>query len=249
MHNLIGRLVFSLVVVTIPALAISESTILDSQLVSSEEQGSLRQAPPISQWVLPQYSAEEQNQILAQFNHLDPQHVVPTQALMQALLYWHANQDRITNKKSLTVIDFTQHSSKKRLYLIDLQSGMVTATWAAHGSGSDKNADGFAEQFSNVDGSHASSLGFFYAAELYYSYTYKSNALRLDGLSQTNSLARSRAIVIHSANYVSESWLNQYGKMGRSYGCPALDQKIKDFVINKITGGSLLYIWAGQAEF
>jgi hypothetical protein len=105
----------------------------------------------------------------------------------------------------------------------------------AHGSGSDKANDGYAEKFSNVSGSNASSLGFYMTAE-----TYNGKhglSLRLDGLSSTNSNVRARAVVIHGASYVSDSDI----KAGRSWGCPAVSMASKDKVIKMLKGGSIIY--------
>ena len=136
------------------------------------------------------------------------------------------------------VIDYKQHNSKKRFYVIDMESGRVEAYLAAHGKNSDPDFDGYATKFSNTPDSKKTSLGFFLTAETYYG----SNgySLRLDGLSATNSNARARAIVIHGAEYVAPG-----NKIGRSYGCPALEMRYHQELIDQIKGGSLLYAGLG----
>jgi hypothetical protein len=177
---------------------------------------------------------------LSDFDHLDPQHVVPTKPLKQALTYFKTYKDKFPNQRVITVIDFTQHSSKKRMYIVDLKTGAVERHIVSHGQGSDPKNTGYAKIFSNEANSHASSLGFYRTAEVYTGKHGKS--LRLDGLSPTNSKARERAVVIHAASYVQEG----ASRSGRSWGCPAVDPSVLDRVVNQVKAGSLLYIWAGQ---
>lgn len=173
------------------------------------------------------------------YSHLDPGKVVPARALSQAVAYLKKYGSGFTNDDHMVVIDYRQHSSKKRFYLIDLRTGRVERHVVAHGSGSDPDNDGYATKFSNTSGSNATSLGFYrtlgtYSGKWGYS-------LRLQGLSSTNSNAYSRAIVIHGASYVSES-----GRAGRSWGCPALDLNVSASVITRIKNGALIYAWSGQ---
>lgn len=168
------------------------------------------------------------------YAHLDPDKIVPEKLLNEAVAYYDANIQKIKNPRLMGVIDFKQHSSKERFYVIDMESGRVETYLTAHGRNSDPDHDGFATKFSNTPDSHMSSLGFYLTAETYYG----SNgySLRLDGLSTTNSLARQRAIVIHGADYVQPG-----SKPGRSYGCPALEMRYHKEVIDQMKGGSLLY--------
>jgi hypothetical protein len=166
---------------------------------------------------------------------VDPTHVVPTKHLATALLYYDANKTTLKNPNVLSVIDFSQFSGNKRFFIIDMKTGSVWGIRVAHGSGSDPTHDGYAHTFSNVSGSNMSSLGFYMTAETYTGDNGLS--LRLDGLSSTNSNARSRAIVVHGASYVEEANVIQ----GRSWGCPAVAMENRDQVINLIKGGSLIY--------
>lgn len=173
------------------------------------------------------------------WRHLDPRNKVPSDALNQALHYFELHESKIRNKNYLTVIDFTQHSSKQRFYLIDLRSGDVEQQLVAHGSGSERSNSGWIPGYSNTEGSHLSSKGFYLTAE-----TYNGEhgfSMRLDGVSSTNSKARSRAIVVHPANYVKANM----NPIGRSWGCPALDPKVSTSVINRIKNGSLMYGYGG----
>lgn len=172
------------------------------------------------------------------YSHLDPDGLVPENLLQEAVAYYDANLDQIKNQRVMGIIDYKQHNSKERYYIIDMESGRVETYLTAHGKNSDPDFDGYATKFSNVPDSNTTSLGFFLTAETYYG----SNgySLRLDGLSKTNSNARKRAIVIHGAEYVSPG-----PKIGRSYGCPAVEMRYHQDLIDQIKGGSLLYAGLG----
>ncbi|MES2855925.1 MAG: murein L,D-transpeptidase catalytic domain family protein, partial [Bdellovibrionota bacterium] len=193
-----------------------------------------------SKFIVPSYSSSEKVSILKQYDHLDPSKLVADNLLEAAVLYYHANKAQFKNAGVMTVIDYSLSSKQKRFYLIDMASGEVFATYVAHGKGSDSNHDSYAEKFSNVSGSNATSLGAYLAAETYSG----SNgySMRLDGLSSTNSNARARAVVVHGASYVSNAPVTQ----GRSWGCPALPMTFRTSVIDQIKGGSLLYAGASK---
>jgi hypothetical protein len=168
------------------------------------------------------------------YSYLDPDNIVPTELLKEAVAYYDANIEKIENQRVLGVIDYKQHNSKERFYIIDMESGRVESYLTAHGKNSDPDFDGYATNFSNVPDSNTTSLGFFLTAETYYGKN--GYSLRLDGLSRTNSNARERAIVIHGADYVSPG-----PKIGRSYGCPAVEMRYHKDLIDQIKGGALLY--------
>ncbi len=176
-------------------------------------------------------------EVLAKYGHLDPKRLIDDKLLEQAVLFYDANVHRIANRKILTVIDYSKRSTDARMFIVNLESGKVRALRVSHGAGSDPEKDGWAnpDKFSNVEGSHATSLGFFLTAETYYGK--HGYSLRLDGLSKTNSNARARAIVIHGATYVKEATVIQ----GRSWGCPAVAMEVRDEVVNTLKGGSLIY--------
>jgi hypothetical protein len=171
----------------------------------------------------------------AKYSHIDPTKMIPPKLREDALAYFDANKKNFANQNYIAIINFSAHSSKPRFYLVNMASGKVQAYRTAHGKGSDTNNDGYAERFSNTSGSEMSSVGYYRVAETYngkYGYS-----VRLDGLSATNSRARSRAIVIHPAPYVSES----SGRAGRSWGCPALDAKYSAGIISALKNGAMLY--------
>lgn len=183
----------------------------------------------------PAPTLSEREQILSLYNYLDPNRLVPTAALEDAVLYFHKNKSSFKNQNLISIIDYRKRSSEKRWFFIDLKTGAVNALHVSHGKGSDSNHDGYAEKFSNVSGSNATSLGFYKTAETYSG----SNgySLRLDGLSSTNSRARSRAIVVHGADYVQDQNVVQ----GRSWGCPAVSRANAREVIDRLKEGSLIY--------
>ncbi len=173
--------------------------------------------------------------ISADFSHLDPDKIVPQDLLKKALEYYSSNEKTIKKKDVIGIIDFSQHNSKKRFYIINMENGEVDRYLVAHGIGSDKKFTGYTKSFSNVEGSGASSQGFYLTAETYYGK--HGYSLKLDGLSSTNSNARERLIVIHSADYVEPT----RAVMGRSNGCPAVDERYRSEIINILKGGALLY--------
>jgi hypothetical protein len=143
------------------------------------------------------------------------------------------------DKSILTIVDFNKSSRTKRMWIIDLSSAtLLLNTWVAHGQGS--GAD-LANQFSNIDSSHQSSLGFYLTGEVY---TGKhGRSLRLDGMDANfNSNARQRDIVVHAADYVSEQTIANTGRLGRSFGCPAVAPELASFVIDRIKNKTVLFI-------
>lgn len=177
---------------------------------------------------------------LSKYDYVDPKKLIPENLKLEALQYYEANFDKIPNKDTLIVVDFKAHSSKKRQYVIDMRSGDVNPMLVTHGKNSDRNNDGYATDFSNTVDSKQSSLGFYLTAE---SYTGKFGySLRLDGLSATTSKVRERAIVIHPADYVVDNGK----KIGRSWGCLAVDPKLSKSYIDKVKDGVLILAGLGK---
>jgi hypothetical protein len=174
-------------------------------------------------------------------SNLDPQKIIPEQLLKDAKKFFLSNSSEIPNKNYLLIADFAQHSSRRRLYLVNVATGAVETHNVAHGTATDPNNDGWADQFSNIPESHMSSIGFMLTAETYYGV--KGYSLRLDGLSSTNDMVRERGVVIHQADYVIDGV-----KAGRTWGCPAIDPEISVSFINKVRGGSLYYIGLSKGQ-
>lgn len=154
----------------------------------------------------------------------------------RAVAYYSRARATLPNPRYATLIDFSLHSSKRRLFLFDLSNDKVEKHNVAAGKNSDPDGDGYATKFSNTSGSKMSSLG------IYHTYvTYNGGngySLRLKGMESTNDNALERAIVMHPANYVNDLTASA----GRSWGCPAVDPKISKGLINKVKNGSLLLI-------
>lgn len=177
---------------------------------------------------------------LSKYDYVDPKNLIPMNLKQEALQYYETNFDKIPNKDTLIVVDFKVHSSKKRQFVIDMRSGEVFPMLVTHGKNSDRNNDGYATDFSNTVDSKQSSLGFYLTAESYYGkFGY---SLRLDGLSTSNSKVRERAIVIHPADYVEDNGK----KVGRSWGCLAVDPKLSKSYIDRVKDGVLILAGLGK---
>lgn len=167
---------------------------------------------------------------------------LPERALTDALNYLEDSSHLNLRKDHMGIIDFDQHSTQRRFYLIDLKRPHIEPILTSHGVNSDPENTGYAHYFSNISGSRMSSVGFYRVAERYVGKYGPS--LRMDGLEATNSLARPRAIVIHQAVYVDEDapWA------GRSWGCPAVDERWIGEVIQRLRDGGLLYIYVDDID-
>jgi hypothetical protein len=142
----------------------------------------------------------------------------------------------VSNPETLTVIDYSKPSTEKRLFVYDLRShDLLYSELVAHGQGS---GDNFATHFSNDPNTHATSLGLFVTEDTYIGKN--GYSLRLNGLDRGfNDRALERAIVMHGAPYVNPDTVNSLGRLGRSWGCPALRPAIAKQVIDHVKGGSL----------
>ena len=147
---------------------------------------------------------------------------------------------------TIIVIDFDLPSTAKRMFVYDIAAQkMLHTSLVAHGKNTGQNR---ATSFSNEQGSNQSSLGFFKTAERYSGK--HGLSLRLDGLEKgVNHRARARAIVIHSAWYVSDDFVRQYKRLGRSYGCPALPFKDYEEVIDILNNQLLLFIYSSATDY
>ena len=170
--------------------------------------------------------------------------------LSRALAAFHRLEatGRVHNQ-ALTVIDYSLPSSQKRLWVIDPKRvAVLFYEFVSHGRGSTTDEDpDRAVRFGNDPESHRSSLGTFLTGD---TYTGKhGNSLELVGLEPgVNDRALERRIVIHPADYVSASFrAHSGGRVGRSFGCPALDPAIAPKIIDRIQNGSVVYV-AGTAS-
>lgn len=142
--------------------------------------------------------------------------------------------------RRLAVIDFSRPSTEPRLWVFDLQQAqLLYAEYVAHGQGSGEN---YPNAFSNRESSHQSSLGLFATAETYIGGN--GYSLRMDGLEPgVNDQARARAIVMHGAHYVDPAAAMRQGRLGRSFGCPALRPAVANAVIDTLKQGQLLFAY------
>ena len=142
-------------------------------------------------------------------------------------------------KQLLTVIDFDLPSTEKRLWVLDLaKHEILFHTLVAHGHNSGENE---ATSFSNTDQSNMSSLGFYATGGEYEGK--HGHSLRLQGLDEgINTNAAARSIVMHGADYVSEDFIKQNGRLGRSLGCPALPLDQYSQIIDAVNGGTCLFL-------
>lgn len=152
----------------------------------------------------------------------------------------------VSDKPLLTIVDFNKRSSEKRLWIIDLANQkLLFNTLVAHGQGSGGDMP---DKFSNLPNSHQSSLGFYVTSEIYHGK--HGLSMKLDGMDKGfNTNAKERAVVIHGAEYVSEQFVSQHGRLGRSHGCPALPVALTSKIIDNIKGKTCLFIAGPQADY
>jgi hypothetical protein len=152
----------------------------------------------------------------------------------------------------ITVIDYSLPSTQPRLFVFDLAARkLLFRELVAHGKNSGGNITNF---FSNSPGSLATSLGLFVTEDPYIGGN--GYSLRLKGLEEgVNDMALDRAIVMHGASYVSRAAIQALGRLGRSWGCPAVRQEVAKKIINTVRGGSAVFAyypektWLATSEF
>ncbi|WP_310554770.1 murein L,D-transpeptidase catalytic domain family protein [Flavobacterium sp.] len=154
--------------------------------------------------------------------------------------YFTLKENGFVQKDILTVIDFSLSSTKKRLWVIDLSSNTILFnSLVSHGMNSGGE---YANSFSNLPSSNKSSLGFYTTGE-----TYNGKhglSLKLDGQERgINHNARTRAVVMHGADYANPAILKSQGYLGRSQGCPAIPENLKAKIIQTIKGKTCLFIY------
>jgi len=152
----------------------------------------------------------------------------------------------IHNDEIITIVDFSQPSTQKRLYVLDLENKRVLFnTLVAHGRNSGTL---WTKSFSNDPSSLKSSPGFYVTEDTYVGGN--GYSLRLNGLEKNiNDNALQRAIVMHGAPYVDQSAINSLGFLGRSWGCPAVPMSKHKAIINTIKGGTCLFIYSPDDNY
>lgn len=170
------------------------------------------------------------------------------EAYLYAMQGYKSLQDagELTNQRILSIVDFSLPSSKKRLFVIDMESGkLLFNTYVSHGRNS--GAD-MATRFSNRPESFQSSLGFYITGNTYRGQN--GYSLKLDGQERgINNNALMRKIVMHGSAYVNERMIAAKGYIGRSLGCPAIPAKLTKAIINTIRNGSCLFIYGHDNNY
>jgi len=150
-------------------------------------------------------------------------------------------ENRLDNPDILTIVDFSQTSKNKRLFVVDFEKQeLLFHTLVAHG----RNTGGeYAKHFSNVNGSHKSSLGF-YITKNNHMGSRVGFSMIMEGIEKGfNDNARNRQIIMHGADYATEDFINRNGRLGRSYGCPAVPPEVIRPIVDIIQNGTCLFIY------
>jgi len=152
----------------------------------------------------------------------------------------------VSDVRTLSVIDYSRPSNEERFWVFDLETHrLLYQELVAHGQGS---GELLAKTFSNDPGTHASSLGLFATGGTYVGHN--GYSLRLNGLDRGfNDRALERAIVLHGAPYVSPTFVTTRGRLGLSWGCPALREGIVREVNDRLKGSGLLFAYYPDAEW
>jgi len=151
-----------------------------------------------------------------------------------------------TAKPMLTIVDLSQPSSHKRLYVVDLfHKKLLFNTYVSHGRNS---GDLVANRFSNTQSSFQSSLGFYQTLNTYMGK--HGLSLQLKGLEKGfNDNVYDRNIVLHGADYVCEDIIRKTGRLGRSQGCPAVPYAESKGIIQAVKGGSCLFVYSPNPDY
>jgi hypothetical protein len=202
--------------------------------------------------VFPAFSSDsfDEEEVVALYNTIDfqnddrPQFDIFQRAL--AGYFTLEQSGRLSSKSILTIIDFRKSANEKRMWVINLKSKKVLFhVLTAHGR---NTGNLFAETFSNTPNSNQSSLGFYITGQKYIGK--HGISLKLHGVEKgINDMAEARAIVMHGADYVSELYIKKYGRLGRSFGCPAVPMGLHKDIIPMLSGGTCLFIFYPDVRY
>ena len=159
---------------------------------------------------------------------------------------WARRDDPAATGERLAVIDYSLPSTQPRLWVFDVaRERLLFRELVAHGQGT---GDNIATRFSNREGSLQSSLGVFRTGDTYEGKN--GYSMRLHGLEAgVNDAAFERTIVMHGAWYVSAAQAERFGRIGRSWGCPAVRTEMAKPIIDALKGGNLLFAFSPQPEW
>lgn len=195
---------------------------------------------------MPVHVPDPRRELLARLTRLAPDADPGVLALALEARACALRNEAVAADTRLAVIDYSQPSTRKRLWVFDLAGdALLFHEYVTHGQGS---GDNIATRFSNVEGSYATSLGLYRTAETYSGGN--GYSLRMDGLDPGfNDAARQRAIVMHGAWYANPDLIRSQGRLGRSQGCPALREGIARTVIDSLKHRQLVFAYADDAAF
>jgi hypothetical protein len=157
------------------------------------------------------------------------------------------NKKKLQNSSIITIIDYSQSSNKKRLYVVDLVKKMLLFnTYVAHGR---NTGEEYAQHFSNETGSLKSSLGF-YITENPSVGSKVGPSLIIKGVEKGfNDNALQREIIMHGAAYATEAFIRKNGRLGRSFGCPSVPPEMIRPISETIKGGTCLFIYSPDNNY
>lgn len=191
-------------------------------------------------------TSKPQSQIKSADTRISTQAIANTRGINPQVLslalkaHQKAQRMGVARKPLLTIIDYSLPSTKPRLWVMDVATKkIIYHTYVAHGKHTGEN---MAQRFSDKPGSLQSSLGVFVTGKTYHGK--HGLSLTLHGLEKgINGNAARRAIVMHAAHYVNGSFASSRGRLGRSWGCPAVDARLAKPLINTIQDGSVLFAY------
>lgn len=160
--------------------------------------------------------------------------------------YYKLLEQGHVEKEILTIIDFSLSSKEKRMWVLDMKNNEVLInSVVSHGK---NTGEEFATKFSNTLNSLQSSLGFYVTGETYMGGN--GYSLFIDGMEEEfNSRARERYVVIHGAAYANPEVIKNLGRLGKSYGCPAVPTAITKEFIDTIKDKSVVYIHSNDKTY
>tara|TARA_B100000809_G_scaffold84309_2_gene82750 strand:+ start:6862 stop:7605 length:744 start_codon:yes stop_codon:yes gene_type:complete len=154
-------------------------------------------------------------------------------------------KNELSNQKYITIVDMSLSANEERFFVVDIEcKQLVFKSLVAHGK---KSGEEYAKSFSNNKSSYQTSLGFYKTAETYIGK--RGFSLKLDGLEYSNNNARERGIVIHGAKYVSNKFIKENQRLGRSLGCPSLPMDSFKEIIESLKDGSCLFVYSPEKAY
>ena len=164
----------------------------------------------------------------------------------EALVYCEENK---MNTNFCILIDMRIHSGLKRFFVWDYKKDTITYSFlVSHGCGDNPWAGDFSKEnpiFSNVDGSHCSSLGKYKIGQRAYSNWGVHIKYVLHGLEKTNSNALARYIVFHSWEAIPNEEVFPSGTP-EGWGCPSISNEnfqLLDPILQGVKSPVLMWIF------